>query len=346
LRFSLEEEREMTNSNGILGVVAGAGVIVLACAGFAFLQTSRKAELESSARDLKARVITLEKELEETKSKYTELYQEKAEAANRIRQLQKKVEQQQAQLAPVQPGDSAGAQGRTRAAGKARSGKDRSGLDFSKILEAADSPEFREMMLEGMKTAMESMYGPFAQTMNFSPEKRQQFMDLMLKHMEQGQKAGFDALKGETDGLINLQKQNEAELKAFLGDEGYRKYESYSQTIGVRMVVDAARTQLAYTSHPLQDHQLMQIIDDEVAKSQTAKTSVKDPSDPSKMMGELVGEQQKLYQAIVNRSASFLSPDQLKVLASSFDAQVSIMDLGGVLMEKLDAKNTETKAIQ
>jgi hypothetical protein len=214
-------------------------------------------------------------------------------------------------------------------------------------------PKMREMI----KTQQQAFMGPmidkqykdFFQQLNLTPDQAAGLKDLLQKKMLVGADAGMAMLDGSMDAAkrADLAKQMksqtadyDAQIKQYLGDDNYKTFQSYEQTVPDRMAVSQFSDQMASSSTPLnadQQQQLIQAMHDE-------RTSFKwttDYSNQQKMpegdmsamfspdkIDQFTKEKEQFDQQFLNRAQQILTPEQAAAYQSSQKLQRDLQITG------------------
>jgi RNA polymerase sigma factor (sigma-70 family) len=203
---------------------------------------------------------------------------ERDDLRTRLAAVEKRAQQTDAQLAATQQDLSVARVAATKPPEPAspRPAAPSQGVAMDYVLE---HPETHTAFIEerGMRT--KARYDRFFKTAGLSTEQQDKLLkglkevgetelDLMVALRSQGLGVGNMPQDPETQaGLTRIameQKQRvAAELRATLGDDGFRAFQQYSATIPERNVTDQMASQLYYTDEPLtasQANQLAQIL--------------------------------------------------------------------------------------
>ncbi len=135
-----------------------------------------------------------------------------------------------------------------------------------------DNPEFSKLWSAQQKSALDSRYAALFKNLNLSPadldkfksmlvEKQSAVMDVLAAARAQGLNPGDPADRAQIATLLqSAQAQAESTIQQTLGDAQYAQYQNYEQTLPQRNVANQLAQSLSYTSSPLQDSQLQQLI--------------------------------------------------------------------------------------
>jgi len=119
-------------------------------------------------------------------------------------------------------------------------------------------PEVRSALLAFVDARTRTLYGPLLDSLGLSPEQIAQFEVL--------QRTGFTFGRDVQSGVVTLAaggpenfQQQQAQVKALLGDSGYKQFQDYSSTIGARETAAGVASALAMSDTPLSTEQAQQV---------------------------------------------------------------------------------------
>src|SRR6185437_8351404 len=190
--------------------------------------------------DLKRRVVSLQESVrEKEQAKETDekkLQKLKGQSDELNRQLQTltgELQTLRAAATPVPGANTSTVEAQTPAAPAGAKSKGLMGDLLSKMM---DDPNMKKMMRQQQGAMMDMMYGGLFKDLGLTPEETDKFKELLLDRQMKAVEAGgaFMKLQGadtdKTEAMNQLaaqQKESEAEVKAFLGDERYAQYKDY-----------------------------------------------------------------------------------------------------------------------
>jgi len=217
-------------------------------------------------------------------------------------------------------------------------------------------PAMKKMMRQQQAAAMEMMYGPLFKEIGLSPEDKEKFKELLLDRQMKAVESGgmFMKLQGE-DGdktaamndLASQQKEFDAQMKTFLGDEGYAQYKDYSETMAERMAVNQLAQQLASGPNPINDEQSRQLLEIMKQEKKSVSPVFGEPgADPANMsnwqamlsedrMNDFFKQREEINQRVLERSKAVLTPEQLAAFATHQSNQLQMQRMGMSMAAKM-----------
>ncbi len=177
-------------------------------------------------------------------------------------------------------------------------------LPFDQIM---NDPEVKETMRSQRLYSLQTKYRVLLDELHLNPQEKEVFYNALMDHPK---------------------KTAEEALQAILGNDRFAKYQEYNQSLSDRKMTDLFRNQLAYTQMPLQDSQSKQLL--QVLKEEREKILSSPQNNHPDLSEEKINQQfqsqQEVYQHIIDRAASFLSPEQLDILASHYENQLRLQE--------------------
>jgi len=217
------------------------------------------------------------------------------------------------------------------------------------VKELALTPEHEEAFINALldnqiKRAgliMDSIFGIYGEGGTKSDSDREAGAQTIAEHIKQQEEQLKQQIKQQEEQL----KQ---QIKQLLGEEKFSKYQEYTKTIPDRMFIDEFRLELTNTGAPLQDSQakaLMKIMFEESAKTPNLdedeaaamQNLLKDPyaSLSDDAISKMFQSRREANQRVLNQAGSFLSAEQLKVLASFYEKQIAPLEGAMKLQQEL-----------
>jgi hypothetical protein len=135
-----------------------------------------------------------------------------------------------------------------------------------------DNPEFNKLWNSQQKVALDSRYAALFKNLNLSPadldkfksllvEKQSAAMDVLAAAREQGLSPRDPTDRTQIAALLqNAQAQVDTNIQQTLGDAQFAQYQNYEQTLPQRNLVNQLAQSLSYSSSPLQDSQMEQLV--------------------------------------------------------------------------------------
>ncbi len=192
------------------------------------------------------------------------------------------------------------------------------------------TPEGRAAMAARQKMGLRVMYKDLAAELNLNADQAGQLIDLLaeqqIKQMQQLQESN-----GDRQALTDLQRENEVELMATLGDK-YLQYEDYRQTMGERTQVEQLGVQFAASNIPLNASQEKQLFSAMVQERKSTPAPIWSTSlSPQENMAQQRKWQQDYNTRVRESVAGVLSADQLKQYEEMQKTQSGMFRGGGAI---------------
>ena len=344
----------MKNRTGVLGAAA-----VLALAGACLFLWRQNQDLHQRIVALRAGTEAKDQRNEADRQRLKQLERQATELNRRVQTLTGELQNRRAApaLAPAPAAGTADlAPGAISADGAGDGGKTKGG--FAEMLSRMmDNPEMKKMMRQQQGMVMDMMYGGLFKELQLTPEETDQFKELLLDHQMKAMEAGgaFLKLQGqETDQtaamneLAGAQKESDAQIKAFLGDDRYGQFKEYQETMAERMTLSQFSQQMAGGQNPLsadQSQQLLEIMKQE--KKGTAPALGESGADGSlgaanwqammseEKMSDFLKQQEDLNQRVLERAKAVLTPEQLEAFATHQASQLQMQRMGVTMAVKM-----------
>lgn len=185
-----------------------------------------------------------------------------------------------------------------------------------------ESPEFQQLRAVQMKGTLDYRYAALFRQLSLPPAKLEALKNLLLERqtvgMDVNSVARAQGLDPRRDGALLQQLVSQARddinagIRDLLGEETYRSYEFYEQTMPYRDVVNQLDLRLSYASAPLTDAQAEELVRIVVEANQ-------DPVAPAVASGmsrafDLRRLQTSLNDTAMDRARGILTPDQYPAL--------------------------------
>jgi hypothetical protein len=186
---------------------------------------------------------------------------------------------------------------------------------------------------EVMHALLERIYAPLIKKLNLTSEQNRTFYEVIIDNKMRGQAQVADLLRHEdfsrmAKAIADIQKETDASLQALLGAANFAQYEEYKKGVGDRGKFELMKSDFAES--PLTEEQQQQLLNAMESGRKafgtsttggTVEFSIADTS-TSEVMNEKLNRQESIDQHVLQLAAGFLSPVQLKILAS---AQAKLM---------------------
>jgi hypothetical protein len=218
-------------------------------------------------------------------------------------------------------------------------------------------PAMKKLMRQQQAATVDMMYAPLFKEMGLSAEDKERFKELLLDRQMKAVESGgmFMKLQGEdTDRsavmneLAAQQKEFDAQLKTFLGDERYVQYTDFNETMAERMAVNQLSQQLASSSNPLNDDQSRQLlaIMKEEKKSVTPVFGGAGADGSANManwqalmsedrLNEFFKQREEIDQRVLERAKTVLTREQLTALDTHQSNQLQMQRMGMSMAAKM-----------
>ena len=238
------------------------------------------------------------------------------------------VRQQQAALAAAQAAPAA-------APAKPANGMAALGALASQMM---NTPAMRERMLQTQKRGIEMRFTELMNQLGLSPQDRARFVDLLAQKQMNSVDLGLKAMSGGSQNAeereaiaASLREANagvDAEIRDFFGGDtaNYAAYQDYVAQQPVRTQVNALGTSLATAGVPLSPEQ-SSALSGVVADARRNLPGLRDAGESSPLDGSAMDAafraEEQLQNQIAERSATFLSPEQLAALRQAQAARLN-----------------------
>jgi hypothetical protein len=213
-----------------------------------------------------------------------------------------------------------------------------------------EDPQMKEMLKEQQRSKLADLYNPFFKKLGLKQDQIDHILDLLLANRMKGMEKGLALFaKGTTDKnqlVADLKTERaifDQQLSELLGgDSNLAQFKEYEQSIKSRTVVDQFKAKLSSSGLTLQENQSNQLV--QIMREEQLKNKSENQQDLKSLlngegMAQFTKNQQTVYQNVVNRAASFLSPEQTSALASFYEQQLSRQELGAKMAEKIFKSN-------
>jgi hypothetical protein len=206
-----------------------------------------------------------------------------------------------------------------------------------------NTPAMRERMLQTQRRAIETRFAELMNQLGLSPSDRARFVDLLAQKQVNSMDIGLKALSGGLNGderlavAASLREANAAvdsQIHDFFGGDtaNYAAYQDYVAQQPVRTQVNALNASLATAGVPLnpdQSNALAGVVA-EARRNRPPTRDVNDPTngDPSTALNPAAMEaylrdQEQTDNQVADRSAAFLSPEQVAALRQAQAARLN-----------------------
>jgi hypothetical protein len=310
---------------------------------------------EQKGKHQKNLIEQLQLQVERTSGTEREAQRELASIKNENRSLREKltvadVELNRARLAYKAALELTNSYQAPRAPSPVREKTGRGGNPMSAVAEMMKDPEMRKAMAQQQKMMLDTMYGSLFKQLQLTPEQTDKFKDLLVEQQMSSMNSGLTFMdQTNTTERAELgkkmaeeQKQKEAQIQEFLGDEKFQQYKDYMGTMAERMVLDQFAKQTALK--PEQMDQLLAAMKEEkenVQINQPISTDFGGNADFQKLAGsdefiqKQMEQQEQINQNVLERARQILTPEQYTKFESQLKSQLAMQQLGLKMARKM-----------
>jgi len=213
-------------------------------------------------------------------------------------------------------------------------------------------PDLKKLIRDQQRGMVDQLYGPLIRQLGLNETDASSLKDLLMDNMmKTTDKAS--SLLGSTNrvamagALAADQKDFEAQLKSFLGEDGYAKYEAYQQTVGERAQLNLYKQQNAGTALSLTEPQteaLLSIMEEEKKyvtslTGQSVSGSAQNPANLEAILSpeqtdKMLQVQEQVNQRVYQRAATLLGPDQLSAFGAFQTNQLQMLRMSMSMARK------------
>jgi hypothetical protein len=207
-------------------------------------------------------------------------------------------------------------------------------------------PEYRALMRDQQKLALQQAYADLDLFLALTPEETERLLDVLaeqaLRSMEQRPTMAEwnDGPPSEADlrewqrKMEEQRRQNEAELAAVLGTK-YRDWQEYQQNGWSRSQVARLRQTLSLTNEPLRQDQIKPLAeaiareqrDLFAARAAPSRRPMQDPQTRMRLSEEMLERTAQTHQRIRDAVSGILSPAQLEQLQRQQEQELKAQEL-------------------
>ena len=205
-------------------------------------------------------------------------------------------------------------------------------------------PDTKKLIQQQQRMMFDQMYGPLIKQLGLSPEDGAKLKDLIgdasMKSVEAASSMfGDSGATNRTEvasAMAAHQQELDDQIKAFLGDDRFKAYKDYQQTVGERMQLNLFRQQYTgdYPLNDIQADQILALMKDE--KARAGDTGLSAPGQGGNLesmlseqqMDKLLASQQSINDRVFERARTILSPDQLQSFGGFQSNQLQMMRVG------------------
>ncbi len=303
-------------------------------------------------------VTALHNELQQTSQQLEEAQAAQKQADEQRREASRQAQELTAQLQakvmaasnpPVKVTPVAMAAAPTTSAVSKAGEKGGLGNMISKMMQ---DPDMKKFIVQQQKATMEQLYSPLFKQLSLTPEETTQFKDMLGDHMAKVMDNAGSLFTGTNNTemaakLSGQQKEFDAQIKDFLGEDRFSQYQAYQETSGERAMLNLYKQQNPgeYSLNDAQTEQLLKIMSEEkksVAQSTglPLRSGSGDEANIQAMLSpdqaeKLLAAQETVNQRVYDRSRTVLSPDQLQSLSKFQTNQLQLMRMSMGMMRSM-----------
>ncbi len=186
-------------------------------------------------------------------------------------------------------------------------------------------PDYREGIAISMRASIAQNYAGLARELDLTPEQLGKLFDLLTKSQvaTMGRTPACNAdeatVRESANARLDIDRKQEADAAALLGDTKYRQFKDYQQSLPVRMQVTQLSAALEASGMPLAEPQQKQLIAALAADQkqrtdeamQAARTAASAPRDQATMLEDVVHTAEQNNNRMVDVASPYLNAQQL-----------------------------------
>ena len=210
-------------------------------------------------------------------------------------------------------------------------------LRQEEMMRVQETPEFQQLRAVQLKGTLDYHYAALFRQLGLPPDKLEALKNLLLERQTVGMDvntvARAQGLDPRRDGALLQQLMTQARdeinagIRDLLGEEPYRSYEFYEQTMPYRDVVNQLDLRLSYTSAPLTDAQAEALVKIVVEANQD---TVMVNSGATQVVN-FRRMQTSLNDTTLDRARGILTPDQYPALEELQARQQANLRMGELM---------------
>jgi RNA polymerase sigma factor (sigma-70 family) len=197
-------------------------------------------------------------------------------------------------------------------------------------------PDMMKVMKEQSAAMARLQYAPLVKQLRLSDDQAERFYQLLSDRSAQG-------LEAVQSGNLAAAATNsiEPELKALLGETGFKQYLDFTESMADQTMLNMAKE--SFVEDPLTDQQQQQLLEAMKSARKRVESSAGDLPNQATLnavgqtaiMDQAIARQEQINQSVLQQAADFLSPDQLRTLASSQTNWLGMQKVGMAMAQKL-----------
>lgn len=212
---------------------------------------------------------------------------------------------------------------------------------MSGLAKMFSDPEMKKSMRVQQLVGVRMIYSDLAKELGLSAEDSQQLMEILADRqmdLSAAAMASFDRNSPDKEAnakkVANAQKRYAEQLQAVLGEERYKKFQSYEGSIGDRFLLQQFEGQFAASGAPLEAAQKENLLG--LMREERTKTpnNFANTTDPAKQMdalksdeaiGQFTTSQEEFNRRVLARARDILSADQIAAFEKIQQQQIELM---------------------
>ncbi len=213
------------------------------------------------------------------------------------------------------------------AEGDTKAEKEETGDFLKEYAKMMTNPEMKEMMKQQTKMTLPMFYKGLYESLNLTPEEKQQMDDLITERKIEEMMIGFKLMaegsitdEGVDAEVAKNTAKTKDKIKNLLGEDRYTTYTEYEENLMNHLAISQLEQKLASTDYPLlgsQKTQLLQILkeENEAMKEDKPESMINNFDSISwdkEQMDKHFARQEKLDEKILLRTSNFLTPQQVE----------------------------------
>jgi hypothetical protein len=205
-------------------------------------------------------------------------------------------------------------------------------------------PKMKGALRAQQATMVNMMYADLARELGLAPDVARQVLDLLGARQADLAEKGMAAMSKNPKDMSEVGKETQAtktaydeQLKAILGDGGFKKFENYEKTIGERATLDQIQRQLSASGNAIDATQtkgLLTIMSEERARTPNAFGPGGDTGAQMKLMQNdqavdgWMKSQEDFNNRVLARARTVLTPDQMLGFEAAQKQQLDMQKMG------------------
>jgi len=185
------------------------------------------------------------------------------------------------------------------------------------------------------------IYSDLAKELGLPPEDSQQLMEILAdRQMDLSAAAmakfGPDGVEKDasTQKVTDTQKRYAEQLQAMLGEERYKKFQTYESSIGDRFMLQQFEGQFSASGAPLEAMQKEKLLGSMREERTKTPSNLMNTTDPAKQMdalkseeaiGQFMTSQEDFNRRVLNRARELLSADQIAAFEKIQQQQIELL---------------------